>query len=124
MEEPGNDTVLLVSDCEHSTADILDKLYDAGFSVVGPAPNARMALLMASQTAPTIAVVASPPNGRRDAAELAGDLMRTWGIRSWVLERAVVEGCVAQADWAADPTRLNHLRRVLYPEADRGQAAA
>jgi hypothetical protein len=122
MTERRNETILLVCDCEHSTTDILDKLYLGGFSVVGPVPNARMALLMAAQTVPTIAVVASPPNGRRNAAELANDLMRTWGIRSWVLERAEVAGTSPDAVWAADDDRLGHIRRALQPDGENGRA--
>lgn len=109
------ETILLVCDCEQSSADILRKLHKAGISVVGPAANASMAMAIAAQTPPTIAVVATPPNGRRNAAEFAGDLLRTWGVQSWILEGAALPESPAEISDADDP-RIARLQAILYAE--------
>lgn len=123
MTEPRTDTILLVCGCEHGAADILDKLYGGGFSVVGPAPTAAMAMAMAAQTAPTIALVAGRPSGRRNAAELAGDLMRTWGVRSWILDHADHQYEPSDAALSADDLRVSHIRRILHGDPQEGRAA-
>lgn len=63
----------------------MSKLYDSGISAVGPIPSTGLALALAAVTLPTVALVASPPNGRRGATELARSLLRDWDIRSMVL---------------------------------------
>lgn len=116
MEESTHEIVLLVCNCEKSTEEILDKFYDAGLNVIGPAPNARVALIMAAQNAPTIALVASAPNGRRNASELASELMRTWGVRSWIPESAEIDG---KEFWAPDDDRLSPIRRALHRDIEK-----
>ncbi len=123
MTEPGNETILLVCDCESSATRILDKLYHGGFGVVGPAPNASMAMAMAAQAAPTIALVATSPNGRRNAAELASDLMNTWGVRSWILERAGGGQQVGEVSWRAHEDRVTYLQRALQGAENEGRTA-
>lgn len=112
MEEQRFDTVLVVCGCDKKSYRILNRLYDAGFSVVGPVPNASMALALAAQASPTIALVATPPTGRRNAAELASELMRTWGVRSWLLTCSD-EPADEAASWAASDKRVTHLQQAL-----------
>ncbi|MCC7268170.1 MAG: hypothetical protein IT546_12660, partial [Caulobacteraceae bacterium] len=62
--EDHSDTVLLVCSDEERSRDLLERLVEGGFGVVGPAPNAALALALAAQAAPTVALVARPPTGR------------------------------------------------------------
>ncbi|HYD46311.1 MAG TPA: hypothetical protein VEA79_13680 [Phenylobacterium sp.] len=119
-----SDTVLLVCSDEERSRDILERLVEGGFGVVGPAPNAALALALAAQAAPTVALVARPPTGRRDAAELADALMSQWGIGSVVLADALGEGLLLEDDpsWAPRPQQQARLRRALGVfEAEAGE---
>lgn len=105
------ETVLLVCSEEAASAEILHKLWDGGHNVVGPAANARMALAMAAQHPATVALVASPPTGRRDAVELAQALKRDWGIGSIILKDAETGLSMGgEGEWAPRP---NQVARVL-----------
>jgi hypothetical protein len=118
--EDHSDTVLLVCSDEERSRDLLERLVRGGFGVVGPAPNAALALALAAQAAPTVALVARPPTGRRGAAELADALMNQWGIGSVVLADALVEGLELDdaPSWAPRPGQQARLRRALgEPEA-------
>lgn len=122
--EHNTDTVLLVCSDEERSRDILERLVGDGFSVVGPAPNAALALALAAQSAPTIALVARPPTGRRGAAELAGALMSQWGIGSVVLDEALDVGLQIDdgASWAPRPGQRARLRRALgHPTMEAGE---
>lgn len=122
--EVSSDTILLVCGSEAVSVDILGKLYDNGINVVGPAANASYALAMAAQIFPTIALMASPPLGRRNAVQLAEELNRTWGIPSLVLERATGgEYADVAADWRAPTERVAHIRRALAGHAPLDQGA-
>jgi hypothetical protein len=123
MNQEAAHTVLLVCESESLTAEILGRLFEAGVNVVGPVHSASMALAMAAQAAPTMAIVASPPSGRRKASELAHDLMRTWGIRSLVFDEAAdVEAREAQ-EWDAPHEQIAHIRRALEGAGRLGAAA-
>jgi len=114
MPDGNLDTVLLVCGCETNAPRILDRLYRAGYGVIGPVPTAGLALTLAAQTLPTIAVVASPPQGRRDASALGRELLETWGIRSWVFDGANSEPVeINQEPWMASRRRTKDLRRIL-----------
>lgn len=114
MDSYSSETVLLVCRDEGRAREILAQLYDEGFGVIGPAPTAALALALAAQTAPTVALVAQPPTGRRNAAELASDLMRNWGIRSLVLDEAR-DGAERsfEGDWSLPAAEMPRLRRAL-----------
>ncbi|MGA0603802.1 hypothetical protein ACO2Q3_24055 [Caulobacter sp. KR2-114] len=109
------DIVLLVcSDAER--AEILrDRLFEEGFHVIGPASTAAMAMALAAQTLPTVAVVAKPPTGRRNAVEFARDLMRTWGVGSVILSEATdrLSRTPHESRWRARPNQVARLRRAL-----------
>jgi hypothetical protein len=80
-----HEIILLVCDDENKSSEILGKLVEGGASVVGPVSTARLSLALAALTAPTLALVATPPTGKRGAAELARTLMREWDIPSIIL---------------------------------------
>lgn len=106
-------TVLLVCGCETHARNILQRLYEAGIGVIGPAPTAGHAMALAAQTAATVALVATAPSGRRNASEFARDLMATWGIRSWVLSGAQDTNSASEEPWAADHQSVSVLKRAL-----------
>lgn len=114
MESANSDTILLVCGCPETAENLMDSLYRGGFSVVGPVPTAGLAMTLAAQTLPTAAIIATPPSGRRGVAALGRDLMRAWGVRSWVMDGA--DACEAGApsrEWAVEPHKLDRLRRAL-----------
>lgn len=119
--ENHSDTVLLVCGDEARAHEILGKLIDDGFGVVGPTPNARLALALAAQSVPTVAVVAHPPTGRRNARELARDLMANWGVGSLILADAHPAEVDDLIDtWTPRPGQLERLRRTLGEPAGEG----
>jgi hypothetical protein len=88
---------------------VLQRLYDAGLSAVGPVSTARLALAMTAVTFPTVALVASPPTGRRNATELAEVLLRDWNVKSLLL-------CgqdSGQGDWSPPDSQVASLRDAL-----------
>ncbi|OYX31461.1 MAG: hypothetical protein B7Y99_10000 [Caulobacterales bacterium 32-69-10] len=97
-------------DDESYSLHLLDRLSDSGFGVLGPAPNAAIALALASQSRATVALVASQPRG---APELADSLMRTWGVRSLLLQDVSDADDFTAADWAAAPAQRDRLHRAL-----------
>lgn len=103
------ETILLVCDCDDRSADILGRLQAAGYAVIGPVQNAGTAMAVAAHTPPTLALIARPPNGRRNATEFAQDLMQTWGVRSWILDHEAD----AASDWAAEDGRVAHIRDII-----------
>lgn len=108
------DTVLIVCDDEKYSADLISALIESGSNVVGPVTRANMALALAAQTSPTVAIVARPPTGRRDADALARELMDTWGVRSLVLEGARPEGIPPdERPWEPAPGEFASLRAAL-----------
>ena len=104
------ETILLVCSDEGHSSEILGRLIDNGASVVGPAPTARLSLALAALTAPTLALVARPPTGKRGATELARALMREWGIPSVIL----CEGEPATSpNWAPRIEQLESLKLAI-----------
>ena len=109
MDDHDVDTVILVCDNEEDSKHFLSKLSAQGIGVVGPATNVAQAKMLASQTFANIAVLAPRPTAGPLGRDLARELMRTWGVRSLILE----DGPEAQVDWTPRPAQVEHLRRVL-----------
>ncbi len=116
MHDHTKDTVMVVCDDERYAADLLARLFDGGYSAVGPVPSAGVALAVVAHAYPTLAIVANPPTGRRGARELAVMLMRDWGIRSLILEGAGGSAnCETDQDWRPRPDQILRLGQVLGP---------
>lgn len=113
-------TVLVVCADAQWSVDLVARLSDGGASVVGPAGTAAVALALAAQAAPQVAVVAGPPAGRRDAAALSRALHETWGVDCLVL----LDESEATTPSPADPHRLSLVRRLLAPAGKRDVLAA
>ncbi len=116
MADQYHETVLLVCDDPRDAQSILEQCFENDIDVVGPAPTASMALALAAQSAPTLALLARPPAGRRGARRLAADLLRLWGIRSHVLGAALgrEERYVAEPEpWTLSSRRAARLDRIL-----------
>ena len=88
MNDHHLNTVLLVCSTPAESDRLLDCLSESGFNVLGPVADAAMALALTAQTAPTLALVARKPVGRRKARRLAKDLVDLWGVPSWILPQA------------------------------------
>lgn len=112
MDESDVDTVILVCDNEEESRQLLSKLSAEGIGVVGPATSVAQARTLAAQTFANIAVLAPRPTAGPLGRDLARDLMKTWGVRSLILQ----EGADAEDDWAPRPGQVETLRRVLGPE--------
>jgi hypothetical protein len=112
MDDADIDTVILVCDNEEDSRHILNKLMAQGIGVVGPATSVAQARTLAAQTFANIAVLAPRPTAGPLGKDLARDLMKTWGVRSLILE----ETAESQIDWAPRPAQVEHLRRVLGPD--------
>lgn len=108
--------VLVICSDARYAYEVLGKLFDAGVNAVGPVSTAAMALAIAAQTSPSLAIVANPPTGRRNAAETARDLMRSFGVRSLILDEArtvVRPRPIFECAWAARSTQVTRLRAIL-----------
>jgi len=109
------ETVLLICDDEQESSDLLSRLWDAGHAVLGPVATTGMALAIAAQHSPTLALVARPPAGRRGTGELTQHLMRTWGVGSvvakggWDAPADVWQG----VDCSPRPGQVARLRKAL-----------
>jgi hypothetical protein len=110
-----SELVLVLGTHEGQTSDVMERLGDEGFSIVGPAPNASSALCLASVTFPDVALFLNPPTGRRDAVETASALLRTWGVSSVALQEALPPGRKLSEDtcWLAREDQLQRLRRAI-----------
>lgn len=109
----GNGTVLLICSDEQKSIRLMNQLFHDGFSVVGPATRASVALALAAQTAPSVAIVADRPNGRRGAAELGQALMENWGIRSLVLPGLSLNKAQGDRAWMVGAGQLERFKNVL-----------
>ncbi|MBS0411098.1 MAG: hypothetical protein JSR86_14360 [Proteobacteria bacterium] len=78
-------------------------------------------MALAAQILPTVAIVADPPTGQRNAAEFARDLMRTWGVGSVVLKEAADRDSrqPPESRWVAGPSQVARLRRALNDGEER-----
>lgn len=112
MTDHDKETILLVCDDEANAAAIMTTLYDADIRVVGPIQTARMALAMAAQTGPTLALLAGQPTGERKGPELARALMSTWGVRTMLLDPADHDAHQA-FDWRAPDHQVARVRGAL-----------
>lgn len=112
MIDHDKETILLICGDEADAATIMTDLYKADIRVVGPIHTARMALAMAAQTGPTLALLAGQPTGERKAAELAQAMMSTWGVRSMLLDPNDHDAHEA-SDWRAPDHQVALVRRAL-----------
>ena len=110
------ETVLVVCVDESKSQKIMEKLYECGINSIGPAPTAGLALALAGQTRPTVAIVAGAPGGRRDASQLASRLLADWGVPSWLIDQA--EGD-ATPQWSPQSEQMERLTLALG--LDQGQ---
>lgn len=114
MTEASLGAILVVCNDEAYASDLIGKLHENGASVVGPVTRANMALALAAQSAPDMAIVTHPLTGRRDAEELARELHDTWGVRSLVLDEAMPGSQAAgEKPWLPAADDLTRLRQVL-----------
>jgi hypothetical protein len=113
MQDDGIDNVLLVWGGGDGVAELLGNMLDNGISVIGPAKSASIAMTLAAQSAPTLAVIARPPNGRRDATQLADDLYKIWGVCTWVMPSALADDGAEPAAWAAPEAKIERVRRAM-----------
>jgi hypothetical protein len=90
MKEIVLEPVLVVCAESEQALQILGKLFDDGVSVVGPAPTAGLALTLAAQTMPRMAILAGETAGRRSSQELAEELSSTWGVNCFTLSDGVL----------------------------------
>lgn len=112
MSDHDKETILFICGDAIDAATIMTDLYDADIRVVGPIHTARMALAMAAQTSPTLALLAGEPTGERKAPELAQALMSTWGVRSMLLDPNDHDAHKT-SDWRAPDHQVAHVRRAL-----------
>lgn len=123
MNELG--TILVVCSDENYSSDLIGRLQDVGANVVGPVTRANMALALAAQTSPDMAIVTHPLTGRRDAEELARELHETWGVRSLVLDEAMPASAGPQGEqpWLPAPDEVSRLREMLDNVGSRNEVA-
>ncbi|MDO9433646.1 MAG: hypothetical protein V4820_02420 [Pseudomonadota bacterium] len=108
------ETVLVICDDQNYSSEILTRLSFEGMNSLGPVSTAGMALALAAQTKPTLAIVAGTPTGRRGGAELASKLLSDWGVHSWLIDAHGGEASeAAMGDWAPPPEQLDRLRRAF-----------
>lgn len=117
-------TILVVCSDEDYSSDLIGRLQDVGANVVGPVTRANVALALAAQTSPDMAIVTHPLTGRRDAEELARELHHTWGVRSLVLDEAMPASAGPQGEqpWLPAPDEVNRLREMLSNVRGREKA--
>jgi hypothetical protein len=113
MEAIQHDTVLLVCRDPLFAERTLRRFYQAGHPIVGPVSTAAMALALAAQAAPRVALVAQPLTGRRNTLDLARELMRQWGIRSLLLKDALPRGLDGAREALTWRPSLAETRRLM-----------
>ena len=91
---PGR-TILLAHHDGAYLEDLVQHFSDAGYSVVGCARTAKMALALAALGNVDIAIVGKELGGVRDGATLARTLKSTWGVPSHVIESPAPEALLA-----------------------------
>ncbi len=111
MSSQTMDTILVVCRDEDYSNNLIGSLQDIGANVVGPVSDGDMALALAAQTSPNLAIVADAPTCDRDAAGLARELHDTWGVRSLVLDTAAPP--VGEQPWLPEADELERLIDTL-----------
>jgi hypothetical protein len=105
------DTILVICrDADYSTV-LIGSLQDIGANVVGPVSDGDVAMVLAAQTSPNLAILADEPTCDRDAEGLARELHETWGVRSLVLESAARP--VGEQPWLPEAETLDRLIDTL-----------
>lgn len=107
------ETVLVICDDQNYSSEIIRRLSCEGMNSIGPVSTAGMALALAAQTSPTVAIVAGAPTGRRGGPELASKLLSDWGVRSWLIDAQGGEVSASACDWAPPPEQMDRLRRAF-----------
>jgi DNA-binding NarL/FixJ family response regulator len=109
MSEHAGLRTLLVSQAA-AAADTVLALSEAGFEVVGPAPDAAMALTLAAQSHADVALIHVEVAGPREGHSLAKALLHDWGVPSVLFD--------------ARPDRGEELARIVRAlrEAARSEA--
>ena len=108
MTDKLHGAILLVCADENTATAILDHLDAEGLSVVGPAPTAGLALMLAAQNETRSAILVGETTGSRSADQLAAELTATWGVECFLLP---AEG--EQSDPVAEQGPLAGVRRLL-----------
>lgn len=107
MTSPHMDTILLVcSDADYS-ANLIESLYGIGANVIGPVSRGDVALALAAQNSPNLAIFANEPSCERDATGLARELHDTWGVRSLLLDGAIRN--IGEQPWLPEAETLDRL---------------
>ena len=108
------ETVLVICDDRNYSSEIMLRLSSEGMNSIGPVSTAGMALALAAQTRPTVAIVAGTPTGRRGGVELASKLLSDWGVHSWLIDGQGRETPdIPAGEWAPPPEQIDRLRRAL-----------
>jgi len=107
MTSTAMDTILLVCRDEDYSVNLIGSLHDIGANVIGPVTSGDVALALAAQISPNLAILADDPSCERDAAGLARELHDTWGVRSLVLDRAMAH--VGEQPWLPEAETLERL---------------
>jgi hypothetical protein len=105
------DTILLICRDESYSTNLIGNLHDIGANVVGPTPDGNVAMTLAAQSSPNLAIIADDPSCDRDAEGLARELHEIWGVRSLVLDTAGATG--ADQPWSPEPETLDRLIDTL-----------
>jgi hypothetical protein len=120
MNSTPMDTILLVCSDEDYSVNLIGSLHDIGANVVGPISRGDVALALAAQISPNLAIFADEPSGDRDAVGLAQELHDTWGVRSLLLDSAM-KG-VGEQPWLPESETLDRLIDSLaHADASRAQ---
>jgi len=91
MSEHAGLRTLLVSQAE-AAGETLLALSEAGFEVVGPAPDAAVALTLAAQSHADVALIHVAVAGPREGHSLAQALREDWGVPSVLFEAGPAGG--------------------------------
>jgi hypothetical protein len=66
--------------------DVVPKLSERGFHVIGPATTAKMALALAAASPASLALVGTRLAGVRSGQTLAQELLAKWGVPSLIVD--------------------------------------
>lgn len=111
MTSQHTDTILVVCRDEDYSVNLIGSLQDIGANVVGPVSDGDLAMILAAQTSPNLAILADAPTCDRDAEGLARELHETWGVRSLVLDSA--QTVTGEPPWLPEAEELDRLIDTL-----------